>query len=156
VSLQKKKIYGDRAQCVEDRMASMLCVYVALGFGLAQAFVSTSTYTSEGRPTGACAAFRHPMTTRLSTSEKRLLRLEDAFVELCSAVLHADDVGLGEKHATEMGPIFLDQSFNMSRSPLWLRAAVRDVLTKHDFAVRPIERKWNIHKRATDADTIDI
>lgn len=136
-------------------MSSRLCLYVALGVGLAHAFMSRSTYT-EGRRTGACAAFRHPVTARLSTSEKRLLRLEDAFVELCSAVLHADDVGLAEKHATEMGPIFLDQSFNMSRSPLWLRAAVRDVLTRHDFAVRPVERKWNKHTESTDADMMDI
>lgn len=137
-------------------MASRLCMYVALGFGLAHAFVSRSTFGAETRRTGACAAFRHPVTARLSTSEKRLVRLEDAFVELCAALLYADDVGLAEKHATEMGPIFLDESFNMSRSPLWLRAAVRDVLTKHDFAVRPVERKWHVHKHSTDTDIIDI
>ena len=142
-----------------ESMASSFCLYAAMALGLTHAFVSTNThnaYNSAGRRTGACAAFQHPVTTRLSTSEKRLLRLEDAFVDLCSAVLQADDVGLGEKHATEMGPIFFDRSFNMSRSPLWLRAAVRDVLTRHDFAVRPTERKWTKHEHANDADIIDI
>lgn len=140
-------------------MPTTLYLYQAMALGLAHAFMSASTHNacnSGGRRTGACAAFRHPITTRLSTSEQRLLRLEDAFVDLCCSVLHADDIGLGEKYATEMGPIFFDRSFNMSRSPLWLRAAVRDVMTKHDFEVRPTERKWRKHEHGNGTDIVHI
>lgn len=134
-------------------MAYTLCMYAALAFGLAHAFVRPNSHGVECRRSGACAVLRHPVNVRLSTSEKRLLRLEDAFVDLCAAVLHADDVGLSEKHATVMGPIFMDRGFNISRRPLWLRTAVRDVLVKHDFELRPLERKWSVHDHCKDETT---
>ena len=88
------------------------------------------------------ALCRHPVSARLCVSENRLLSLENALGELCSAVLHADDIGLLEQHSTGMGRIYLDGGFNMSRPPLMLRAAVRLLVMRYDLPVRPVQHTW--------------
>lgn len=97
-------------------------------------------------------AFRHPVSARLCAVEQRVQRLENALGDMCAAVLHADDVGLLEQHAAGMGPVYMDGSFKMSRGPLMLRAAVRDVMLRYEIPTRPVERKWlsGNHSEAVD------
>jgi hypothetical protein len=135
---ERKKIsFGARAAGRgAGRMAQLLFVLVLLRV-CAEAFVSPYA----GRPL-APGPFRHPVSARLCVSENRLLRLENALADLCAAVLHADDIGLLEQHSAGMGRVYLDGSFNMSRAPLLLRAAVRDVMVRHELPMRPMERKW--------------
>ena len=125
-------------------MSMVACVYVVLGLAglfanaLAPSFSAPPTHGA----TPAGALFRHPVSARLCASENRLQRLESALAELCAAVLQADDVGLLEQHSVGMGPIYQDGSFNMSRPPLMLRAAVREVMARYELPTRPVERKW--------------
>jgi hypothetical protein len=51
-----------------------------------------------------------------------------------------------------MGPVYMDGSFNMSRGPMMLRAAVRDVMLRYEIPARPVERKWlsGNHSEAVD------
>ena len=127
-----------------------LCIVASLYAALGLAGVlANALVLSFAAPRGAlpvprerATLFRHPVTARLSAAESRLLRLENALAELCAAVLQADDVGLLEQHAAGMGRVFMDGSFNMSRGPLMLRAAVRDVMVRYDLPARPVERKW--------------
>jgi hypothetical protein len=115
----------------------LLCVLFVLLGVFANAFLSPYA----GRPL-APALCRHPVSARLCTSENRLLRLENALGDLCAAVLQADDIGLLEQHSTGMGRVYLDGGFNMSRRPLMLRAAVREVMQRYELPVRPVQHTW--------------
>ena len=41
-----------------------------------------------------------------------------------------------------MGEVYLDANFSMSRPPLLLRTGVREIMTKYNLPLRPVERKW--------------
>jgi hypothetical protein len=124
-------------------LSMVACMYVVLGLaGLFANALAPSFSAPPARGATPGALFRHPVSARLCASENRLQRLESALAELCGAVLQADDIGLLEQHAAGMGPIYQDGSFNMSRGPLMLRAAVRDVMQRYELPARPVERKW--------------
>jgi hypothetical protein len=118
-------------------MALVLCVLFVLLGVLVNAFVSPF-----GVGSMSPALCRHPVSARLCVSENRLLAVENALADLCAAVLHADDIGLLEQHSVGMGRIYLDGGFNMSRRPLMLRAAVREVMLRYELPVRPVQHTW--------------
>ncbi len=122
-------------------LSMVVCMYVVLGLAGLFANALAPSFSPPGA-TPAGALFRHPVSARLCASENRLQRLESALAELCAAVLQADDIGLLEQHSAGMGPIYQDGSFNMSRGPLMLRAAVRDVMLRYELPARPVQRKW--------------
>jgi hypothetical protein len=131
-------------------MALLRCVLLLLLNVFANALVSSYACCSPlptGRPI-APSLYRHPVSARLCVSENKLKRLENALAELCAAVLHADDVALLERRASGIGRVYMDGSFNMSRSPLMLRAAVRDVIVRYDLQVRPVQHNWLSHNHS--------
>jgi hypothetical protein len=62
--------------------------------------------------------------------------------DLFSALLHADDCTLLERQTQGMGSVYLDANFSMSRPPLLLRTGVREIMSKYNVPLRPVERKW--------------
>jgi len=130
-------------RCQNCSMSTLL-YFLLLLLGLFSSAL-ISPYACSPMPTGrpvAPSLYRHPVSARLCVSENKLKRLENALAELCAAVLHADDVALLERRASGMGRVYLDGSFNMSRSPLMLRAAVRDVMVRYELQVRPAQHNW--------------
>ncbi len=69
-------------------------------------------------------------------------RHERMLVELFSALLQTDDVGLLERDAQAMGVAYLDANFSMCRPPLLLRQSVRAIMQRYGLALVPLERKW--------------
>ncbi len=41
-----------------------------------------------------------------------------------------------------MGAVYLDTNFTMSRPPLLLRSGVREIMSRYNLPLRPVERKW--------------
>ena len=125
-------------------LSMVACMYVVLGLaGLFANALAPSFAPPQARgATPAGALFRHPVSARLCASENRLQRLESALAELCAAVLQADDIGLLEQHSAGMGRVYMDGGFNMSRRPLMLRAAVREVMARYEVPLRPVTHQW--------------
>ena len=137
----KKTICSSGAAAVAWVMAlvtcAVRCALLALFGAFSHAFVGP--YAGGGL---APALFRHPVSARLCASENCLARLENVVAELCAAVLQADDIGLLEQHSAGMGRVYMDGGFNMSRRPLMLRAAVREVMARYEVPLRPVTHQW--------------
>ena len=41
-----------------------------------------------------------------------------------------------------MGPVYIDANFSMTRPPRLLRAGVREIMSRYNLPLRPVERKW--------------
>jgi len=72
--------------------------------------------------------------------------------DLIAALMHADDCTLLERQAQGMGAVYLDTNFSMSRPPLLLRSAVREILGRYNVPLRPVERKWTCSLYDRDSD----
>jgi hypothetical protein len=83
-----------------------------------------------------------PMLSRITRNEINTRRVENMMVDLFSALLHADDCTLLERQTQGMGAVYLDANFSMSRAPLLLRTGVREIMSKYNLPLRPVERKW--------------
>ena len=83
-----------------------------------------------------------PMLSRITRNEINTRRVENMLVDLFSALLHADDCTLLERQTQGMGAVYLDANFSMSRAPLLLRTGVREIMSKYNLHLRPVERKW--------------
>jgi hypothetical protein len=70
--------------------------------------------------------------------------------DFISVLIHADDCTLLEHQTQSMGPVYLDANFSMSRPPLLLRSGVREVMSRYNLPLRPVERKWT-----TSSNNID-
>ena len=125
------------AAVAEVMLRCALLALLALFGAFSHAFVGP--YAGGGL---APALFRHPVSARLCASENCLARLENVVAELCAAVLQADDIGLLEQHSAGMGRVYMDGGFNMSRRPLMLRAAVREVMARYEVPLRPVTHQW--------------
>jgi len=91
-----------------------------------------------------------PILNRITRNEVDTRRVEDMLTDLISVLIHADDCTLLERQTQGMGPVFLDANFSMSRPPLLLRAGVRELMSRYNLPLRPIERKWT-----TSSNNID-
>ena len=85
-----------------------------------------------------------PVHSRIAQNEINTRRVESMLVDFFSALLHADDCTLLERHAQGMGAVYLDVGFNVSRPPFLLRHGVRDIMGKYNLPLRPVEHKWNV------------
>ena len=98
-----------------------------------------------------------PMLSRIIRNEVSTRRVENMMIDLMSAVLHADDCTLLERQTQGMGAVYLDANFSMSRSPLLLRTGVREIMSKYNLPLRPVERKWTPSMYSNENTTsIDI
>ena len=84
-----------------------------------------------------------PVHSRIVQAEIKTQRVENMLVDLFSVVLQADDCALLERQTHGIGQVYLDTSFNMSRQPFLLRNGVREIMSKYNLPLRPLERKWN-------------
>ena len=55
-----------------------------------------------------------------------------------------------------MGHVYLDTNFSMSRAPLLLRTGVREIMTKYNLPLRPVERKWMPYVYTENETDVDI
>ena len=96
-----------------------------------------------------------PVLSRITRNEINTRRVENMLVDLFSALLHADDCTLLERQTQGMGEIYLDANFSMSRPPLLLRTGVREIMTKYNLPLRPVERKWTPYVYSQNETDID-
>ncbi len=83
-----------------------------------------------------------PILSRITRNEVDTRRVENMITDLISVLMHADDCTLLERQAQGMGSVYLDANFSMSRPPLLLRAGVREIMSRYNLPLRPVERKW--------------
>lgn len=79
----------------------------------------------------------------LQRHHKRIERLEAAVEDICSAILHADDVALLEREGNRIGSIYMDTDLSKSRNPRMLRRTLMQAMVRHQFAVKPPENHWH-------------
>ena len=84
-----------------------------------------------------------PVLSRITRNEINTRRVENMLLDLFSALIYADDCTLLERQTQGMGAVYLDANFSMSRPPLLLRTGVREIMTKYNLPLRPVERKWS-------------
>ena len=97
-----------------------------------------------------------PILSRITRNEINTRRVENMLTDLFSALIHADDCTLLERQTQGMGDVYLDANFSMSRPPLLLRTGVREIMTKYNLPLRPVERKWTPKAYTENATDIDI
>ena len=83
-----------------------------------------------------------PVLSRITRNEINTRRVENMLADFFAALIHADDCTLLERQTKGMGAVYLDANFSMSRSPLLLRTGVREIMSKYNLPLRPVERKW--------------
>jgi len=134
----------------------MIRALLALGLALAAAAAAFApVHTTRATPCGACSrpAMQRPRRSRpamhLHAHNETLAQIpvdgrrhERMLVELFSALLQTDDIGLLERDAQAMGVAYLDANFSMCRPPLLLRQSVRAIMQRYGLALVPLERKW--------------
>ena len=94
-----------------------------------------------------------PVLSRITRNEINTRRVENMMIDFMSALIHADDCTLLERQTQGMGAVYLDANFTMSRPPLLLRSAVREVMSRYNVPLRPVERKWTCCMHDTDNTT---
>jgi len=87
-----------------------------------------------------------PVLSRITRNEANTRRVENIVLDFFAALIHADDCTLRERQTQGMGPVYLDANFSMSRPPLLLRTGVREIMSKYNLQMRPVERKWTPSK----------
>jgi len=80
--------------------------------------------------------------TRVMKLERTVGGLENVVVELCSALLYCDDVGLMERQARQVGDIYLDADFETIRRPRMLRQEVMNMMNKNNMSTKPLMYTW--------------
>ena len=85
-----------------------------------------------------------PVHSRIAQNEINTRRLENMITDFFSALLYADDCTLLERQTQGMGAVYLDTGFNVTRSPFMLCHGVRDIMSKYNIPLRPVERKWHV------------
>ena len=96
-----------------------------------------------------------PVLSRITRNEINTRRVENMMADFFSALIHADDCTLLERQTQGMGAVYLDANFSMSRPPLLLRSGVREIMSKYNLPLRPVERKWMpapYNESTTDTD----
>jgi hypothetical protein len=97
----------------------------------------------ESPPPSAWSKFNNtPVLSRITRNEINTRRIENMLTDFFSALIHADDCTLLERQTQGMGSVYLDTNFSMSRQPLLLRTGVREIMSKYNLPLRPVERKW--------------
>ena len=79
--------------------------------------------------------------------ERRVRVLERALSDVCGALVQCDDLALLERETAGMGDVFMDTSFNASRSPRYLRRCVRDIMRDAGLEPTPLMYSWVPVKR---------
>jgi len=79
--------------------------------------------------------------------ERRVRVLERALSDVCGALLQCDDLALLERETAGIGDVFMDTSFNASRSPRFLRLCVRDIMRERGLEPTPLMHSWVPIKR---------
>ncbi len=97
-----------------------------------------------------------PVLSRITRNEINTRRVENMLTDLFSALLHADDCTLLERQTQGMGSVYLDANFSMSRPPLLLRTGVREIMSRYNLPLRPIERKWTPSSYNENTTEVDI
>ena len=97
-----------------------------------------------------------PVLSRITRNEINTRRVENMLTDFFAALLHADDCTLLERQTQGMGAVYLDTNFSMSRAPLLLRTGVREIMSRYNLPLRPVERKWMPSSYNENATEIDI
>jgi len=104
---------------------------------------------------GASAAAASDGEADVRSLETRLMRLERSHIvlkalvaDVCSALLHCDDIALMERHARSMGDIYLDSGFTTTRRPRMVRQEIVQIMNRHNVSDRPLMHTWK-HNRCS-------
>jgi len=104
---------------------------------------------------GASAAAASGGEADVRSLETRLMRLERSHIvlkalvaDVCSALLHCDDIALMERHARSMGDIYLDSGFTTTRRPRMVRQEIVQIMNRHNVPDRPLMHTWK-HNRCS-------
>jgi len=80
--------------------------------------------------------------TQVTRLERRHLVLQALVEDVCSALLHCDDVALMERHARSMGDIYLDTGFTTTRRPRMVRQEIVQIMNRHNISNKPLMHTW--------------
>jgi len=94
-----------------------------------------------------------PILSRITRNEIDTRRVENMLTDLVSVLMHADDCTLLERQTQGMGSVYLDSNFSMARPPLLLRTGVREIMSRYNLPLRPVERKWTPSAYTNDNTT---
>jgi hypothetical protein len=112
-------------------------------FPLLQRALSPDRRETPPRASASWSKLNHtPILNRITRNEANTRRVEDMLTDLIAVLIHADDCTLLERQTQDMGAVYLDTNFTMSRPPLLLRAGVREIMGRYNLPLRPVERKW--------------
>jgi hypothetical protein len=87
--------------------------------------------------------------TRILRLERRVAQLNTLIEDVCSAVLHCDDVALMERHARGMGDVYFDTAFSTSRKPRMLRPEIVQIMNRHNISDKPLMYTWKNNRCPT-------
>jgi hypothetical protein len=85
---------------------------------------------------------QHDLDLRVMKLERKIGGLESVVTELCSALLYCDDVALMERHARQVGDIYLDADFSTIRRPRMLRQELISIMNKNNMSTKPLMYTW--------------
>jgi hypothetical protein len=91
-----------------------------------------------------------PIMSRITRNEINTRRVENMLADFFAALINADDCTLLERQTQLMGAVYLDTNFSMSRPPLLLRSGVRELMSRYNLPLRPVERKWTTSSNNLD------
>jgi hypothetical protein len=88
------------------------------------------------------AADVRTLQTQVMRLERRHIVLQALVEDVCSALLHCDDVALMERHARSMGDIYLDTGFTTTRRPRMVRQEIMQIMNRHNVSDKPLMHTW--------------
>ena len=98
-----------------------------------------------------------PILSRITRNEIDTRRVENMLTDLVSVLMHADDCTLLERQTQGMGSVYFDTNFSMTRPPRLLRAGVREIMSRYNLPLRPVERKWtNLSNNIDNITSVNI
>jgi hypothetical protein len=80
--------------------------------------------------------------TRLVRLENKVLTLESTVRELCSVIVHCDDIAFMERQARCIGEIYFDKDFEIIRAPRLLRQEIYKLAMKNNMTLQPLMHTW--------------
>jgi len=93
-------------------------------------------------PSRSATADAQALDTRVMRLERRIIVLNALVEDVCSALLHCDDVALMERHARSMGDIYLDTGFTTTRRPRMVRQELVQIMNRHNVTDKPLMYTW--------------
>jgi len=107
-------------------------------------------------PSGDAGPSDRVLETRILRLERRVAQLTSMIEDVCSALLHCDDVALMERQARGMGDIYMDSAFSTTRRPRMVRQEIVQIMNKHNISDKPLMYTWKNNRCPTRRPSGDL